>query len=299
MKKVERLLKKLLFPPSPWGIILGVIFTLISVALLAAGISESPVAYVSDALGLYGLWLLIFYVIVPFIKRASIWLRKNPMIDRYYTDTVFHARVILYSGLLLNICYASFKFAVGIWYDSVWFRAIGIYYIVLCGIKFIMVKYDMRARKNPEDKLLHEWSVYRTVGWLLFLLNLAPTGMIILVVWHGNSYTYPGFIIFAVAFYAFYRMVIAIVRLTKDKGNVTPIFAAAKKIDLIFAATAIFTLQTAMLSTFGTEDSSFSTNINLISGGAVSLVVIGVAIYMLIQARRNIKQIKQAEIGNR
>ena len=71
------------------------------------------------------------------------------------------------------------------------------------------------------------------------------------------------------------------------------LLSAAKIIDFIFSVVAMFTLQTAMLSTFGSEDHRFIALFNSASGIVVSVFVLAAAVYMLIRAHREIAQTKE------
>ena len=289
--KIKRLFHTVLFPGTPLAVVLGLVFVALAVAAVALELPYHPVAYICYALSVYGLWLLIAGGVLPLLRRGMARLRRNPYVDRYYTDSIFNARVSLYRGLILNLCYAVFKLAVGIWSRSVWFIAIAVYYAALSAVKFVLVRDDLRTWRGKQASLQREWKAYRTAGWMLFLLNVALTGMIILVVWRGNSYSYPGYIIFAMAFYAFYRITLAAIRLIRGRRERTPVFSAAKIIDFVFAVVAMFTLQTAMLNSFGSGDHRFIAVFNSVSGIAVALFVLAAAVYMLIRAHRESKKL--------
>ena len=57
------------------------------------------------------------------------------------------------------------------------------------------------------------------------------------------------------------------------------------------ALVALFSLQTAMFASFGGgTTSAFQTTMNGVIGGAVCIVVMGLAIYMLFRAQKNLTQ---------
>ena len=297
MDNLKKLLNAVLFPKKAYGIVMGIIFIAASIAVILLELDGSPVAYVSYLLGAYGLYLVIMASAVPLVKRVKIWMRKNPYIDRYFTDAGFNARVALYRSAILNIGYAIFKLAVGLRLGSMWFVAIAVYYMILSGIRFVLIRTDLRVLKRDGDEslLLHEWKAYRTSACLIMLLNLSLLGIVIQVIRDGRSYSYPGTIIFAMAFYAFYRIVVAAIRLFRDRKNRGPVFSAAKTIDFTFAVIALFTLQTAMLSTFDESGSAFAFTTNIVGGSATFAIVLGIASYMII---RSSKQIKLLEAGD-
>ena len=118
------------------------------------------------------------------------------------------------------------------------------------------------------------------------LINITLSGIIIQVIWQGQSYSYPGSLIFVMALYAFYRIHIVIVSLIKDRKFRTPLFSAAKSLDLAVVVVSMFTLQTAMLHSFN-NDSYFAALFNSITGIAVLVIILGISAFMLVNARRH------------
>ena len=213
---MKELLKKVFFPRRWVGILLGLLLIPTSITVILLGWGESPLAYVTYLLSAYGLYLLIVCAILPGLCALKLRLRKSPYIDRYFTDKAFHARVSFYSGVLFNLAYAVFKLAVGIYYRSFWFIAISFYYFVLIAMKAVLVRADIRFLRQKEERtLLGEWKAYLKAACLMMLLNLTLSGIVVQVIRDGQSYSYPGFVIFAMAFYTFYRIIMAVVRLVR------------------------------------------------------------------------------------
>lgn len=209
-------------------------------------------------------------------------------IRRYFEEPDFKSRVLLYRGAGINIIYAVFKLVMGIIYRSEWMIAIAVYYVILILLKLTLVRRDFRdIRQKTISDELSKWRSYRMVGWLMLLLNIGLSGITVQVVAQNRSFTYPGVLIFAIAAYSFYRFVIAITRLVKDRGNPDPLFSVAKRIDLCFAITSFFTLQTAMFASFS---SGLNVRVpNIITGTAVAVIITVIAIIMIIRASRKLK----------
>jgi len=286
-EKLVNILHYIVSPPRPYKIGFGLLF------LAAAGITlltpwrNTIVAYLIYMLSALGLYYLILAFFVPLIRRIRRLLHKIPFMHRYYTNQLFRSRVILYRGVLINTAYALFKFVTGIWYKSTWLIAIAVFFMILTAIKATLVYQDTLIRKNKRAvETLMEWNDYRRTGWLMLLLNIGLTAINIHVIMQGQKYSYPGVLIYAMAFYAFYRLTVAIVRVVKGRGG-SPLFKAARAIDFSFAVTAMFTLQTAMYNAFSPErDVTFQ---NAIGGAVTALIVNAIAIYMIIQGSRQLK----------
>lgn len=288
MNKWKKVIHALLFLPSLWGIIIFVLSLFFVAGVFVLDVSETPIAYAAYLFSAYGLYVFIMSVIVPMTHKIIARLHTYKYIDRYFTDEDFHARVSLYRGAVFNVIYALFKLITGIVYRSFWIIAIAVYYIALCGIKYVLVKNDVTALRRKEANLSHEWKTYRKASVLLLLLNITLIGIIVQTVWKGQSYSYPGFFVFAMAFYAFYRIITASIRLVKDRSRHGPILSAAKGIDFTVALVAIFSLQTALLATYGGDNCYMIALFNSISGIAVSVIVLGIAVFMLVKAHKSL-----------
>jgi hypothetical protein len=215
------------------------------------------------------------------------WSSDEEVYRPVQTDPDFKARVILYGGTLINVVFALFKLISGIAVRSYWFGAIAIYYLMLSVVKLVLIRRD-RARLKSDRGGDYEWRSYRVAGWLMLALSVTLTGIVYQVVAQGKSYSYPGFLIFAVAAYSFYNIVVTVVRLVKGRGDRSPIFTAVYTIDFSAALVAMFALQTAMLSAYSSPDYD-TTPMNGIFGGMVSVAVIVLAVIMIIRAYRNIE----------
>ena len=93
-------------------------------------------------------------------------------------------------------------------------------------------------------------------------------------------------IIFAIAAYTFYRIGIAVVRILKNRKRKDILFSAARAIDFCFAVTSMFTLQTAMFSSFAIGMDTVIPNI--ITGTAAAVIVTVISLYMLMTSRNNL-----------
>ena len=176
--------------------------------------------------------------------------------------------------------YGIFKFITGFIYRSIWFGVTGVYYLVLGMMKLSLTKHVIK--KSDNQKQLKQ---YKNIGILMFLLNSAMVGMIILMIRDGESALYPGFIIYAQAAYTFYILTFAIINIIRYRKNHTPIIAASKSINLAGAIMSLFILQVAMINEFGGSD-SFKLIINTLTGTVTSLITIGIAIFMIINSKK-------------
>ena len=294
MEQFKKILLSLLYPH---GIIIFLLTILSSAGLFwvfSNGMDEHPIAYIIYVLSFYTLSVIVIAA-PPIFKKCRDLIYGNTHAARYLTEEELRSRISLYSGTIINLAYAVFKLFTGVYYNSVWFGAVAVYYMVLCLIRFLLIKNDRKSIqiKTDDERNLHGWKSYRACGWLMLALNIAIVGMVVQMIWQNKGYSYPGFVIYASAAYTFYRMTMAIIKIIKTRKATNPVFSAAKAIDLSVALMAIFALQTAMFASFGAEMSADSSRLmNAVTGGTVCLGVVCIAVIMIIRSSRSIKDIK-------
>jgi hypothetical protein len=258
----------------------------------------------------YVSYMISFYTLVVFIINAREMYRilrkrlvnsmvynkinNHPLGNRFLNDLFFRGKISLYQGMFMNILYAAFKLVISQIYQSVWFGAVAAYYIFLSVIRFILLRYVKKATlyENNNCKLIHEFRGYRICGYLLFVLNIVMMEMVIQMVWYNQGYEYPGYIIYISAFYSFYCLTTSIRSLVKFRKFHSPVLSATKTISFSGALMSILALQTAMISQFGGDDSIFRRTMNSLTGGGVCLIVFGTAIFMIVEANRNLKRLQ-------
>ncbi len=148
---------------------------------------------------------------------------------------------------------------------------------------------------NVRDERL-ELLRYRLCGFVLLIMNQALTVLVVFIVHQNKGFDYPGLLIYAMALYAFYAVITATVDVVKTRREKSPILSAAKAINLVAAMVSILSLETAMLAQFGgNDDPMFRKVMTASTGGGVCTIVIGMAIYMIWRANKNLKKI---EINN-
>lgn len=103
--------------------------------------------------------------------------------------------------------------------------------------------------------------------------------------------------VIAMAAYTFTTFTFAIINLVKYKKYNNAVYSSAKTISLIAGCVSILTLETAMLTTFGTTESRYFRNIIIsLTGFAVVSFAITMAIIMIIKGKINLKKNKQPKI---
>lgn len=298
LQKTKEILKKIFaLPPVPTLLIAIPSYTLV-IYVLANGLENEIISYVSYILSAYAAIITVTGItgIVrlarqginshPLVKKAL----DNPLVGRYLREDMFRAEAALYQGFFINLLYAGIKMFSGIYYRSIWFVTLAVYYILLAVMRASLLHYVRKGEKGKRS----EWRRYRLCGIILLFMNVALSGIIVLVISMNSGFVYPGVLIYVMAMYAFYATITAVWNLVKFRKYGSPVMSAAKVIGLTAALVSMLSLETAMLTQFGSDDGQMFRQIMTASTGAgISSIVLGMAIFMIWHSTKQIKQEKE------
>lgn len=249
-------------------------------------------AYPIYVLSFYALTVLCIWL-APVLIRKYKAQKENPKVDTLEEkEKSFHRSLI--SGMLMNFVYALFHMLMGWITRSTWTGSQGAYQLIMALIHAVLLHYErnMVKAETQRKRMYVGWSGFQTSGVLLLVLHLTMTGLVFQMVWKGETEDYPGVLIFGVAAYTFYKLTMAILRVVQYRKNASPLWGAARNIDLSEALMNLFTLQAALLSVFGNpEQENFRFLMNTLFGGAVCLMAVGGAIGMISHGKKRKKEI--------
>lgn len=296
LQSIKKILKKIFFlPPIPTLLISIPAYGLVIFAL--AGKNVNPViVYVAYFLSAYALIITVTGITAivrwgrqgiaqhPFVRKVL----GIPFVDRYLREDTFRAEAALYQGFLINFLYAGVKMFSGIYYKSVWFATLAVYYILLAVMRFSLL-HHMRKGESAGRERISEWRRYRLCGIILLFMNFALAGIVLLVVHENSGFEYPGVLIYIMAMYAFYATITAVWNVIKFRRYGNPVLSAAKVISLTAAMVSMLSLETAMLTQFGAaDDARFRQIMTAATGAGVSIIVLGMAVYMIVHATKSL-----------
>lgn len=288
-----KLWKKILFPPI-WMLVLLIFVSAAGLfAVSTRNVADHPIAYGIFTLATYTVTVLCIFMckVVPKVyKKIRQDIYENPIGNRYMTDATFKVKVSLWSSLVINFTYSVFKLIMGIVYSSFWWGAIAVYYMILSLMRFLLLYY--MERKQGEKSLLLEYRSYQLCGMLFFTINLSLSGIIFQMVKDSRGFEYPDTLILIVAMYTFYNVIVSIVEMVKYRRYKSPVLSASKAIRFAAALVSVLSLETAMLTVYGSDEAMYKT-MTAWTGIGVCVVVLGMSIYMIMHAILEIKKLRQ------
>lgn len=230
----------------------------------------------------FSTYTLITFVVTVFHSAIKIKqkVHQNPFFNRYFTDLNFKAKISLYLSLGINIVYSFYKVSAGIYYHSLWFGTVAFYYIVLSVQRFFLLYH---IRKKDRNYIL-ELKKYCLCGYLLLTLTIAVIGMNVYLIHEQQTIIYPGYMIYAMAGYTFYNLIVAVMNTVRYRTLEKPIYHASKMIALATALVSLFSLQIAMFAEFGKNDVQ-QRIMNTLTGFGVLIIIIVISLLMIIRGK--------------
>ena len=211
MERFKRIGRKLIFPPLAVVLVSVPVSAVLLVYIFMTGREESPIAYPSFALSAYALSILCARIArsAGAVKKGvQTAIHSHPVTHRYFSDVSYKVHVSLYLSLGLNLLYAAMKLFYGAYYRSVWFGTLAVYYILLAVMRFLLLHHVSRTGIGVDA--VSEFRRYRLCGIILVLMNIALSGVVVLVVRKNEGFEYAGYLIYVMAMYAFYNVIMAV-----------------------------------------------------------------------------------------
>lgn len=297
MDRFKKILRKIFVLPTLPTLLIAVFGYAFVIAVATFQIKNPVPEYLSYISSAYALIVTItaFPRLIAFVKKTKRRVMNSaPMKkiqstafgERFFGDVRFRTELSLYASLFINLLYIAIKLFSGIYYRSVWFIALAVYYILLAVMRFILLHKSKKTVITMET----EFKRYRLCGAMLLIMNQALAGIVIFMVYQNKGFDYPGLLIYAMAMYSFYSIITAVVNLVKFRKHGSPLLSAAKAINLVAAMVSILSLQTAMLAQFGSDnDMEFRRLMTGLTGSGVCTIVIAMAAFMLWKSSRQLK----------
>lgn len=281
--------KRFLFPHPILVVLLAIAATVLLVYSFVCLETTDPISIASYALSFYAL-VAVCLRVPDLIQFALRFKRENKYVVRYTSDVRLRMNISLFGAFAFNAVYAVFQLVLGLWHHSIWFYTMAVYYLLLAMMRLLLVRYT--GSHAPGELKELEWRKYRFCGICLLLMNLALGIMITYFVFRIRVFRHHEITTIAMAAYTFVSLVMAIRNAIRYTQYQSPAYSAAKAISLVSAIVSMLTLENAMLTTFGEQNDERFQQIMLgATGVGVLLIVFGISLYMIINARKKLRAI--------
>lgn len=237
---------------------------------------------------------IIFYVLAFY--NLTIWCVRVPQILRFlktfqkenkYTrvwfgDHCLRMNVILIGNVLWNGAYGVLQLGLGIYHRSAWFCSLAAYYACLAMMRFFLVRHTLHHEPGKEQQ--QELCYYRTCGWVFLLMNLALSGMMFYMIHENPASHHHEITTITMAAYTFTTLTMAIVNIFRYRKWGSPVISASRAVSLAAVCVSMLSLENTMLIIFGdgTMPPQMRQLFLAVSGGAISVFILVMAIYMIV-----------------
>ena len=197
----------------------------------------------------------------------------------------------MYGTLVWNTAYALLQLGMGFWHHTFWFFSLAGYYLCLAVMRFFLARYVTKHRAG--ERMREELIRYRLCGWIFLFMNLTLSLMVFFMVYWDRTFVHHEITTIALAAYTFTAFAMAIVNMVKYRRYNSPVYSASKAISFAAACVSMLTLESTMLTTFGDGSMDALTRNVLLgcTGGAVSVLVVTMALYMIVSSSKKLKAI--------
>ena len=293
---LKKIGKALLFPHIAIMILLVPVSAVMLVGSMVFIGTESPAAIISYVISAYTLTVWCFKIphIIKFCKNFK---EENKYAKKWRSDARLRINVSLFGSLIWNSLYGVFQLFLGVYHRTFWFASLGTYYVCLAVMRFFLVRHTRKYA--PGERMQTELVKYRACGWIFLLMNLALTGIVLFMLYLNRTFTHHTITAIAMAAYTFTAFTFAIINVVKYRKYKSPVFSASKAISFASACVSMLTLTSTMLTAFndGTMGAAEQKFMLGSVGVAVSVTVLSMAVYMIVQSTKRIRKIK-SEVCN-
>ena len=289
MEALKKIGKAVLFPHIAVMIILLPIATVFLIYSMAFLETDTIPAYISYMLAAYTLTVWCFKI-PKFIATIKNIKNENKYVKLWSGDVQLRMNVSLYGTFILNVVYAVFQLCLGLYHASFWYYSMAGYYICLAVMRFYLSRHTSKHKAG--GRMREELIRYRNCGIVFLVMNFTLSLMTFFIVYWDKTFIHHEITTIAMAAYTFTTFTIAIINIVKYRKYKSPVYSASKAISLAAAWVSMLTLTSTMLTTFGEGNEILMRRIMLGSlGGVISVFIIGMAIYMIANAGKQLRKI--------
>jgi len=149
---------------------------------------------------------------------------------------------VLYTAgsLTLNVAYAAYNGILGLFYGSIWFMILGVYYGLLAVMRYMAVSYEKKLDKGIQ--VVSEVYVMRFTGMMFIVMSVVLMLIELYSMIHNTARQYARLVIASIAVYTIIKLTRAIINLIKVQKHRSPLLSAIRNISLADAGVSAVTL---------------------------------------------------------
>lgn len=186
----------------------------------------------------------------------------------------------------MTILFALYNGFLGIYQFSIWHGSIGIYYLLLAGIRGIILLTEKNIKtKCKKEKTKRRKQAFALSAAMLLLLNVALICPIVLMVKFEKPVNLSLIPAIAMAAYTTYKVTIASINIYKQKRrkNSNFLITELRDINFIDALVSVLTLQNTLIMVNSTEQSTDNMFVLVaISSAVIYIIIVVISIRLIV-----------------
>ena len=194
----------------------------------------------------------------------------------------------LVCSTISNFFVGIIKFIFSLTIPSLWFFINAGFSFVLAICRFLTIKKYNKIKKIKDKHTIikEEYKSYLQNGIMLILLGIMYFFVSSYMYYKGTNTNMHEYITYLVALIAFTSIGTAIYGMIKYKRNKEPIIKGIKITNFANALTSMVLTQVVLLDTYA---NGYDSTLNGYTGMGVSLIILGLGLYMIIDIKNDIK----------
>lgn len=251
-------------------------------------------AYVIYALSAIFLAFSVFLFVkaYPKIKQKFVaLLEKSKLTKRFVKDKNFRKTVLAVTGSVANIAYLALLTVSAVISRSAWIALLAGYYFLLILTKTVLLFGELKIIKGrAKDKERKAIKIYHNTGTFFVIMAILLSGMIIRMANAEAGATYKDLFVYVVATYTFFKLILTIADIFKERCNRNFVIKAIVNIGAVEAMVSSYFLQLGMTKTFGESDPAA---FNMASGICLCVAIFVLGAFILANGQEEISYIKK------
>lgn len=192
--------------------------------------------------------------------------------------------------IISNLFFAILKLIFGLWTFSIWFIINAIFYIIISITRIFSIRDYIKIRYENSEKM-REYIGYKNYfnnGILLVLLGIIYIFISVYMLNTPVDNNMKGYIVYGVAFMAFWSLGSSIYGMVKYRKKTDPILSAVKVTNYSNSLTSIVLTQVVLLDNFG-EELDYA-KVNGLAGIIMGLAIVLFGVSMVFGIKRLMKR---------
>lgn len=209
----------------------------------------------------------------------------TPFLEKMRKDYRFTTVTFSTLSMLTGFAFAIYNGILGLVYQSIWNGSICVYYLLLAGVRGIIVYlYRKESPRRRKQGAVHRRIAYFATHMVLILMNLSLIVPIAVMVTGGRSYIHGLIPAIALAAYTTYRITLSVIHYRKSRHHANVFVSELRTINLIDSLVAVLTLQNALIAANGGMNDRMQTLSAWTSAGILG-IIIAVTVLSLLRIR--------------